>query len=282
MYDLGATVPIRFDVRDVAGELADAETVTLAIRLPSGDLVDPAPQVTNPPATQGSYVYDHVAGASGLHRIRWTSTNPTRAFADVFNVVDPDWPVIVGLSETKQHLNIDPADTSRDDELRGFIASASAVVEDIVGTVARRTVVETCTGGSRVLRLATPPVISIGQVLTDGRLVDAGDYSYAQSGLLVHRWADWPAGLRNIEVTYTAGRLAVLPNVLDGTMELIRVNWRPQQGGNYGPFDLGGEDDFGVSRATEGSLQGQIRLGFFVPNTVIERLMPNRRAPVVM
>jgi hypothetical protein len=280
MFDLGEPVPLGVDVTDAAGDLVDADTITLTVTLPDGTAVTPT--VPNPPTTTGKYQYDYVTVQAGLHRYRFATTTPTTAYADVFNVVSADWPAIVGLAETKKHLNIEPDDTSADEELRGFILSASAVVEDVVGAVARRTVVETCSGGSGLVRLATVPVLSVDQVLADGTLVDPGDYSFAASGMVVHRWGCWPTGLRNVEVTYTAGRLVVPPNLLDGVKELIRINWRPQEGGNYSPFDGGGEDDFGVSRATEGSLQGQIRLGFFVPNTVTERLMPQRRGPVVM
>jgi hypothetical protein len=78
----------------------------------------------------------------------------------------------------------------------------------------------------------------------------------------------------NIVVTYVPGRTGAAWSVVDATKELIRINWRPQSGGNYSVFDQGRGDDFG-----QGQEPGQIRLGFFVPNTVMQRLQPSARGP---
>ena len=71
------------------------------------------------------------------------------------------------------------------------------------------------------------------------------------------------------------GREEVPASVYNGTLELLRINWRPQQGGNYSPFDGAGADDLGLTAHS-------MRLGFFVPNTVVERLQPHQRGPVVL
>lgn len=281
MHDIGDTVPLGLDVRDAAGQLTNAATITLSITLPDGTPVDPAPAVVNPPAVTGRYGFDFVATVAGLHRVRWTTTSPATAFADVFNVVEADWPAFVGLAETKKHLNIPPDDTSRDDELRGFILSASAVAEDIAGTLATRNLVETYSGGSRNILLRRRPVQSVTSVIIDGTTVDPGDYTGSAAGVLHRRFGHWPHGFHNVQVTYAAGRTVMPANSLDAVKELIRINWRPQEGGNYSPFDGGESDDFGVSRTAEGGLQGEIRLGFFVPNTVMQRLQPQARSPHV-
>jgi Phage QLRG family, putative DNA packaging. len=186
------------------------------------------------------------------------------------------------LSDVKAHLNISADDTTDDEELRGLILSACAVVEDIVGVVAARTFTETASGGDRYVALERSPVISVTSVTVDGQVVDPGAYTVSPSGLLAYRSGAWPDGFRNVEVVYIAGRDVPPANVVDATKELIRINWRPQQGGNYSAFDGGGSDDFGVPASVEASLQGQLRLGFFVPNTVVQRLQPDRRGPVVL
>lgn len=278
MYDLGAVVPLGIDVRDGSGNLADAETVALTITLPSG--TSATPTVANPPTSTGRYAVDYVTTAPGRHVVRWTTENPATAYMDVFHVA-ADWVAIVGLAETKRHLNIPADDTTMDEELRGFIASASLVVEDIVGVVARRVFTETDSGGSRHIVLAHSPVLDIVEVTADGTVVDPGDYTSSPSGLLARRSGTWPGGLRNISITYMAGRTVVEANIIDATKELIRINWRPQVGGNYSAFDGGRGDDFS-NAAVEASMQGNLRLGFFVPNTVVQRLSPNQRGPVVL
>lgn len=279
MIDLGDVVQIAVAIRDADGALTDPDTATLTITLPDGDTTSPSVPA---PAETGIVRVDYTTVQHGLHRWRLTTTGPVTAHADAFNVVDGSWPALVGLAEVKKHLNIPADDTTRDDELRGFILSASAVVEDVVGVAAKRTIVETNSGGERHIVLTHRPVISVSAVSIDGDAVDAGDYTVSPSGLLAHRHRRWPAGFHNVETTYIAGRAAMPANILDATKELIRINWRPQQGGNYSAFDGGGGDDFGVSGGVEASLQGTLRLGFFVPNTVTQRLQPDQRAPVVL
>lgn len=278
MLDVGDTKRLSFLARDVADVPVNPTTVVLTVTLPDATTVQPA--VTNPPAQVGAFEVDYVIAQYGRHVVRWVGTDPEVAYVDVFSAADPAWPALVGLAETKHHLNYQADDISDDEELRGFISSASEVVEDIVGVVARRQLVETYSGGDRVILLRRRPVESVTSVVIDGTTVDAGDYTPSPSGILARRSGRWPTGFRNVEVTYTAGRPAGPASVIDATKELIRINWRPQQGGNYSPFDGGRGDDFG-SGGLEASLQGEIRLGFFVPNTVMQRLMPHGRGPHV-
>jgi hypothetical protein len=278
MIDLGDTHQVAVEIRDSDGP-ANPATAVLTVTLP--DLTTDTPDVTLPPTVTGILRVDYPTVQAGLHRWRLVTTDPITAHGDTFNVTDPTWPALAGLAPVKHHLNIPAADTTDDDELRGFILSASAVVEDIVGVVAPRTFVETASGGGRHIVLERRPVISVTQIKVGGVEVAASNWTASPSGLVRSENGDWPAGLRNIEATYVAGRPIASPNVLDGVMDLIRINWRPQAGGNYGAFDGGRGDDFGQA-ALEASLQGQLRLGFFVPNTVTQRLIPDRRGPVVL
>jgi hypothetical protein len=280
MIDVGDIYQVARAIRDDDGALVNPVTATLTITLP--DLTTVTPAVPLPPAETGILRVDFPTTVGGLHRWRLVTTAPVTATADAFNVADSSWQALVGLAEVKAHLNIPATDTTDDEELRGFILSASAVVEDIVGVCAPRTIVETNSGGSRHFVLSHRPVLAVTTVEADGVAVDAGDYTVSPSGLIARRSGAWPAGLHNLEVTYVAGRVQTTPNVLDATLELIRINWRPQQGGNYSPFDGGAGDDFGVTAGAEASLQGALRLGFFVPNTVTQRLQPDQRGPIVL
>lgn len=283
MYDLGDTATLRARCVDSSGRPADASAVTLRVTLPDGTTTDLTPP--NPPENTGDYRCPYVITQHGRHVYRWTFSGgvPDQAHVDVLNAAPDDWPVIVGLVEAKEFLRIPLESTEDDENLRGFIAGASRVVEDVVGAVARRTITgETVTPSGANLRLEVAPVMSVTQILEDGLLVSPDDYDVSPSGLVRRSCGWWRQGLRNVSVSYVVGRPVVQPNILEGTKDLIRINWRPQQGGNYTPFDMEATDDFGANRMAEGNLQGELRLGFFVPNTVTQRLAPDKRGPVVM
>lgn len=284
MYDLGDTATLRARCVDGSGRPANAAVVTLRVTLPDGTTTELTP--ANPPENKGDYRHGYTITQHGRHVYRWTFAGggvPDQAHVDIINAAPADWPVIVGLIETKNYLRIPIDDTEDDENLRGFIAGASRVVEDIVGAVARRTITgETNSGGSRNIRLSHAPVLRVLEVREDGQVVPPDRYSWSPTGLLQYRYGNWRHGLHNVETDYEVGRPVVPDNILEGVKELIRVNWRPMQGGNYGVFDGESDDDFGASRMAEGNLQGELRLGFFVPNSVTQRLAPDKRAPVVM
>lgn len=266
-YDLGAVVPLAVTVTDAAGDATDADTVTLAVTLPDGTAAAGI-TVTNPPATTGQYSYDYTPTQAGRHTVRWTTTGPATAYTDVFHVHAAGTAALISLAVAKAHLNIAAAVTTHDAELRDAILTASDVVEGIVGQVGRRTVVETHSGrGTPGLALRQTPALAVTEVTVNGTVVAADGYNLSDAGVLyrVSGYTDlsWPAGRNNITVTYTAGRTSTPPAVLDAVKELVRINFRPQLGGNYSPFDGAGGDDLGG---------GAVRLGFFVPNRIMTSL----------
>ncbi|MGX4657101.1 head-tail connector protein [Micromonospora sp. SCSIO 07396] len=268
MYDVGDTYPVVFEVRS-GGVLLDAADVEITVTEPDG--VTGAPVVPAHPSI-GRYTYDFPITQHGLHRIRAVATTPDVAHVDVFSAADSSWPAFVGLDEAKSHLNIALTDTSQDDELRAAILSASAVVEDIVGSVSRRPVTEVHSGrGRTAIMLRERPALEITEVSEGGTVLGVGAYSLSDAGVLFRVGGRWPDGFNNVSVGYVAGRTAVPWAVLDGTKELIRINWRPQQGGNYSPFDS--------SPGAGAAPAGEVRLGFFIPNTVRQRLQTAELAP---
>lgn len=179
---------------------------------------------------------------------------------------------IVELDIVKAYLNI--TDPSTDGEIQSAIDTASLVVESYVGAVVNQTVSETRDGpNGHALVLHHGPVQSIASVSESGAALSSGDYRLADSGVL-HRmgggysYRSWQGGAQNITVSYVVGRAFVPANLATGVCELVRINFRPQLGGNYSPFDGGDSDDYAASG-------DQIRLGFFVPGRVIELIAPN-------
>lgn len=175
---------------------------------------------------------------------------------------------IVTVAEVKTHLNIPATDTSQDAELAGFVEAATPVIEHITGPVVARSVVENHDGGCDAIVLRQPPVVSVTSVTEDGTTVASSEYTLSDSGVLYRTYGVWMPGRGKVRVTYQAGRSPVPASIALAAKELIRVNWRPQQGGNFSPFD-GGPGDVGA---------GEPRLGFFVPNRVVEMLVPHAQA----
>lgn len=273
MFESGDVYPATVTIRDINGNPTNATSVSFTFTLPDGTTTTSTPTNTG----LGAYQVDFPTTQHGLHRLRVVSSGPAAVYEDAFNVVDTTWPAFVGLAEVKAHLNIPATTTTDDEELRGFILSASAVVESIVGTVGRTTVTEKYSGLRRTaIPLRRAPVISVASVVENGVTLTTSDYTVSDAGLLTRLYGQWYTRpwLSNVAVTYTAGRIDIPPNIVDATKELIRVNWRPQTGGNYSVFSGGRQDDMGQLSFNE------LRpMGFFIPNTVMQRLTPQQIGP---
>jgi len=200
------------------------------------------------------------------------------------------WPVTP--AEVDAELN---TDTSQNSEIQGFIDSITRVVETIVGPVNSTPYVEWHDGGSDTIVLKHVPVVSIDAITEyagtsptslAGEALDASPATFSAAGYqfnpetgVVYRTNmgapyRFPAGRRNVKVSYHAGRSEVPANVREAALELIRLHWRPQRSG--GPSTLPGGD-----RSDEGDLQGQTILGFLVPGKVLDTLIPDRVPPSV-
>lgn len=273
-FDLGGSVPLSVSVRDSSGTLVNASTITLAITLPDGTAVSPAPSVTNPPAVTGQYTYSYSPTAQhGRYRVRWVATSPATASTDIFHVRAAAPIALISLAEGKAHLNISSSTTTYDDELRDTIECASDVAEFYAGAMARRTLTERYSGRGRSALLLRHRAISITTVTVNGTAIDSTGYSLSDCGGILYRVAGyrdyaWLAGRNNISIIYEAGMTGqvISASVIEAVKELVRINFRPQIGGGYSPFDQGRGDDFGTPSG------GQMRFGFFVPNIVMQRL----------
>lgn len=173
---------------------------------------------------------------------------------------------IVTVDEVKKQLNIPALDTSQDDELGDFISSVTDVIEHIVGPVVPREVVEVHDGGKPAVVLRRPPVLSVTSVAESGTTLDAVGYTTSVAAGVLYRSSGRFAGTHGaISVTYQAGRATTPASIKQAAKELVAVNFRPQQGGNFSPFD----------RSDDGAGGGDIILGFFVPNRVMQMLAPH-------
>lgn len=199
---------------------------------------------------------------------------------------------LVNIDDVAAHLNWSEAQATKyEAEMSGFITAVTPIIEDIVGPVVIRAFDQWYSGGRSMIALDYSPVVAVQTVtesmagllsftLTaqplDGSTFDAYGYTVdLASALLVRRVMGatgvFAPGLRNIHVVYTAGQCvdtsSVPKNVRLAALELIRVNWQPQQGGNRPQMN----DDALAST-------GGAPMGFFVPNRVYELLRPTAAA----
>ena len=262
MFDLGDPVPLAVQITSAAGDPTNAVTVTLTITLPDGTTVSPA--VANPPTATGLYQVDYVPVQAGRHWARWTSTSPTAAYTDQFDVRPAETAAIVSLADVRRNLNM--TTHVEDEELRGVVEAATRVVEDIVGPVVVRSHTERHSGRLLVLRHA--PVVAVTSVTPDY------GPAYAPTELDV----DLAAGLvrlasggsfGSVTVVYTAGRRIVPANITEAAMAVVKWLWDSQRGPGVLP------------RFGEGEVLPTGAGWSDIPNRARRLLAPDAKGPLV-
>lgn len=110
----------------------------------------------------------------------------------------------------------DAVAADRDGEMFLWVAAVSRRIDELCGPVVAREVVERHHGGSDVLRFRTLPVLSVTEVAVDGGVVDPSVYDLDDDNRFVPKLEHvtvWPAGRRNVTVTFEAGRVASTADV---------------------------------------------------------------------
>lgn len=252
MFDLGDAVPLTFS----SGSADTGATPVCTVTLPDASTATPSVLHTGP----GAYAASYTTTQSGRHFVRWvgTGTNAS-AFTDVFDVHSvTGGPQLFSLDEGRKALR-EPTDSSLDnEELRGYIITATRVVEDVYGPVVPQTIVQTFDGGRRALQCDTS-ITSITSVTESGSsLVVATDFTvdydagiltrgtYAGSVFAEPTVSDpatfpavWAFGIQNIVVTYRAGvaTTGVIPeHVRKAGRIILRSLWQPEQQANRPAF----------------------------------------------
>jgi len=261
LHDLGDTVSLAVTVRDDAGALADATSVTCTVTQPNGVAVAVA---TAHPAT-GSYTASFAPTQTGTHAVRWQATGANAsAYADVFTVIDPATLGIVGLSQLKAHLNIAADDHDHDDELRAAILAASdAIGRNLHRPVRRETLTRTWVtlrGNGLALVLPRPDVAEVVSVSSGGRVLTADEYTPDLLTGVIYRPEGWSAP---VTVTWTTAAVDTA-DIRQAVLEMCRHLWETQRGSlraNGLPL-AGGTTQPGAS--------------YSLPNRVLELLAPAR------
>lgn len=200
--------------------------------------------------------------------------------------VPTGWPTsLASLDDVKDRLNIPSSDVSSDAELQSFLDSATQVLQNLYGDVIPTQYTERLRpygDGTRFLTGRSPllsvdsititwaylnsPVLTLTPTMYRPNLVTGEIAIFAMTPAFSWQYAarDWTAA--EFDVTYTAGRAAVTPAVRDAVLEIVRINWQPQQSGNL--------PGIGSSEETD---QGFVYSGYYIPNSANERLAGGMR-----
>lgn len=203
--------------------------------------------------------------------------------------------IVTLAADVMPHLNMTQVPADGGLELQGFIASATVVIEDIVGHVVPATFDEFYDGGNTTIRLRELPLLTVASIneviglttysLTNqpvGQPVDNFAYTIdsLRLGVITRRSASstpYPffGNTSNIEVVYTAGRLTVPANIRLATLELIREWFQNGQQGygkqtSYAPAEASDSDDAWSTTPA----------GYMVPNRV-KQLCGQAERPIV-
>lgn len=286
----GAT--LSFVMRSLVAASPLTLTGTTTSPSPTTGAIQFAPSLADT-AVAGNYMAQWVVVFSGGTRM----TFPTVGYISVEiaeNLVSAGGQQLVSLTDVKEYLNLQASDRSRDSKLVRYIRAARPVVENITGPIVSTVYDEWHDGGSPLVQIRRRPSTSydtapILTLLTADEFVGAtkhqldivADPAHGTAyscmidniGTITRLTAGGSATpfSGGVHITYRAGQSAIPPNVYEGTLELLRVNYEKTMAvGRAGSIVPVSDED-----------SSNPPLSFFVPRRVREMLAPNRRAPSV-
>jgi hypothetical protein len=261
-YDIADSVPIAWDVKDAAGALANATTVTLTVTLPDGTTATPS--VSNPPSATGQYRVTYVPTLEGRYEWRAVTTVPNTSYQDVFVVRGLVSPALLSLADAKAHLNI--TTTTYDDELREYLEAATEIVESYVGPVVNRSHTARVCGYTREIPLPhtqVTAVTSITDISTGTTPITLSDLAINTAAGIISYKNGGTFPYAEMDVTYTVGRTSVKANWSLAAKIIVKHNWETQLGNL--PSIQGDSPGYVVSGA-----------GYLVPFRALSLLQPDQ------
>lgn len=277
----------------------DPTTVTLVVTDPSGNTEGTYTYAgtTITKTATGVYHKDLTVDEDGVWEYKWTGTGVA---ADVstgtFTVylADVDDVDVLTLAEAKAAVGLAQTNTDADDRLAQAVTAISAQLDELCGPVRTRTVTaETHDGGGYSIQLRRVPVYSLttvteytgttSQVLTAETNATKTATNYLHdgtagkviSGHLIRRSSNYdttyPAGRRNVEVTYVSGRAAateVVPaRFKEAASMMLRHIWTAEMASGTETFSAFAAQEFnpllgpGMLNKVSAILQGEMLEG---------------------
>jgi hypothetical protein len=260
--DLGTTTTARW----ARGPALAGHTVTLTVTRPDGTVLTPT--VTE---QAGVYSAPVVGSLPGRYLLTWADTTDNATRTDTLEVWPADPRFIISEGDAFEALGWNAASIAKNGPaLRLYIATATHVIEDIVGTVLIRTIVQPADGGRTGVLLWERPA-SIDSVTVDGE--PTTNYIVNVNAAILYAkpaGSQFPPGLQNIIVTYKTGGTGIAPNIQLAARELVRHLW---QVGQQVPAQPGPTGDYAQQP------MGMTPSGFAVPKRVLELCRPTYSLP---
>lgn len=281
--DLGEIRRLTYTLTSPSGGLVNADSVTLTITLPDGTTTvvnNIAPQST------GQYQYDYLTAQAGRHLARWVATGTNfGAYTEAFDVLDVAPTYLVSLADAKAQLDI--TSTAHDDEIQGYIAAATFVIETHLDLVTvQRTITEEhyltdymsgfgqTIGNPMViwglqgakLALRKRPALSLVSVtrLDDGLTWDVTSgkgLNLNPDGIIDVLFGIPFAG--HLEIVYQAGMSIIPQNYILAAEIIIQHLWQTQRGQKGSPK---------VGALMEPHGYGSSYVGYAIPSRALELL----------
>lgn len=223
-------------------------TATLAVVLPDGTTLSPAPTVTH---TTGTFTASVAPSQAGRHLLTWS--RGTARLVDVLDVWPADPRYLVSVDDAAAAVGQGVAlPQARRDEVQLHVAAASAVVEDITGPIVKtsRTVLR---DGGRLVVVLPSVDVSVASVTVDGTVLDEDAYLVDdEAGLIYATSGVFGGGRLAVSVAYTVGGNVVPAQVRLACMEQVKFLWQVHRQGAR-------REDLGYTPS-----------GFAVPRMVLE------------
>jgi hypothetical protein len=276
-YPQGQPVRVSTTVRDVAGALVNAGTLTLVVKLAQADGTSLTTGTYASPANDstGTYHQDIPVtdlAATGHYQYAWTSTGAGAGVSfGEFDVFDPFETSVLPLQDAKDALNIPQATTSSDAEIQSYIATIESNLERATGgPLVNRVVTERSEmmQSQTVIPVRQRPLVSVTSITSaSGGAIDisAGLDLDVNAGLIRRKlglpfYGPFFSWLPQCNVTYVAGWGTSVPAAFNTFARVVIAHlWNSQRGPAALP--MGG-----------GEMVQIPGFGFLVPNLAAEML----------
>ena len=279
-YPLGQPVRVSTTVRDVNGNLVNATTLTLLVKLAQADGTWLTTGTYASPVNDstGAYHQDIPVtdlASTGHYQYAWTATGTGAGVSyGEFDVFDPFETLLLPLQDAKDALNIPQSVTTSDTEITAYVATIRSCLEKYTGgPLINKTVTaerSEMLNGQTVIPVRLRPLVSVTSITSaSGGAIDisAGLDLDVNAGLIRRKlglpffgpFASW---LPQVNVTYVAGWGTSVPAAFNVFARIVLQHlWSSQ----HGP-------------ASRPSMAGEIATvqlpgwGFAIPNQAAELL----------
>ncbi|HEY5515815.1 MAG TPA: hypothetical protein VIK12_06370, partial [Pengzhenrongella sp.] len=203
---------------------------TLAVRLPDGTTLAPAPTVA---AAASPYTASFTTTQPGRHLLSWS--RGTDRDVDIFDVWPADPRYLISLADARATVgNMPNADVA---SLPIYVAAATYMIELLAGPVLLTSKTHRADGARYAYNLPALPV-TVTQVKVSGVVQDPSAYVVDEEAGIVYGWFATAALPLNVEISYTAGGTVIAANLAIATRELVKHLWTSgRQSGRPGQID---------------------------------------------